>query len=125
MWVINGRKTFVSLAAGSDYLWLAARTNADAAKHNGISVFIVPLPSEGLALQPMSLLSEHNTCDVFLDDVRVPERAIIGEVDQGWRLITNQLNLERVSPRSPGIVEAAYQDVLRWRAARGSPMAKG
>jgi len=113
-YVINGQKVFTSLAGGADYIWLAARTDPEAKKHKGISIFAVPMDTPGITLAPMRLLSEHDINQTFLDDVRVPASAIVGGENQGWGLITNQLNHERVTLCSPGIIERVLDDVQRW-----------
>jgi alkylation response protein AidB-like acyl-CoA dehydrogenase len=113
-YVINGQKIFTSLATGADYVWLAARTNPEAAKHKGISIFIIPTDTPGFKVQPMQLMGEHNTNYTFYEDVRIPATNLVGEENGGWRLITNQLNHERVTLCSPGIVERNLAEVRRW-----------
>jgi alkylation response protein AidB-like acyl-CoA dehydrogenase len=113
-YVINGQKIFTSLATGTDYVWLAARTNPEAPKHKGISMFIVPTDTPGFKVQPMQLLGEHNTNYTFYEDVRIPATNLVGEENGGWRLITNQLNHERVTLCSPGIIERNLAEVRRW-----------
>ncbi len=113
-YVINGQKIFTSLATGTDYVWLAARTNPEAPKHKGISIFIVPTDSPGFKVQPMQLLGDHNTNYTFYEDVRIPATNLVGEENGGWKLITNQLNHERVTLCSPGIVERNLAEVRRW-----------
>src|SRR5213595_3556701 len=71
-YVINGQKIFTSLATGTDYVWLAARTNLEAPKHKGISIFLIPTDTAGFKVQPMQLLGEHNTNYTFYEDVRIP-----------------------------------------------------
>jgi len=113
-YVINGQKVFTSLASGADYIWLAARTDPDAAKHAGISMFLVDMKSPGVKAEPMSLLSDHNICSTYFDNVRVPASALVGGENKGWKLITSQLNHERVTICSPGMLESAYDQVLAW-----------
>ncbi len=113
-YVINGTKVFTSLAGGADYVWLATRTNPDASKHKGISMFLVPMDTPGIRIQPMSLLSSHNINYVFYEDVRVPATCLVGGENNGWSLITNQLNHERVTLCSPGVVERMLADVRDW-----------
>ncbi|HWC36965.1 MAG TPA: acyl-CoA dehydrogenase family protein [Acidimicrobiales bacterium] len=113
-YVINGQKIFTSLATGADYVWLAARTNPDAPKHKGISIFIVPTDTPGFKVQPMQLMGEQNTNYTFYEDVRIPATNLVGEEDGGWKLITSQLNNERVTLCSPGIVERNLAEVRRW-----------
>jgi hypothetical protein len=113
-YVINGQKIFTSLATGTDYVWLAARTNPEAPKHKGISIFIIPTDTPGFKVQPMQLLGEHNTNYTFYEDVRIPATNLVGEENGGWKLITNQLNHERVTLCSPGIIERNLAEVRRW-----------
>ncbi len=114
-YVINGQKTWTSLAGGADYCWLAVRTDPDAAKHAGISMIIVDLKNtEGIEIQPLDLLSEHNINQVFFENARVPAENIVGGVNKGWKLITNQLNHERVTICSTGMIERCYDDVVAY-----------
>jgi hypothetical protein len=122
-YVINGQKIFTSLATGTDYVWLAARTNPEAPKHKGISIFIIPTDTPGFKVQPMQLLGEHNTNYTFYEDVRIPATNLVGEENGGWKLITSQLNHERVTLCSPGIIERNLAEVRRW--AQDTKLADG
>ena len=115
-YVINGQKIFTSLASDVDYVWLAVRTNQnpDVKKHKGISMIIVPTDTPGFKAVPMQLLGEHNICQTYYEDVRVPVENCVGGENNGWSLITNQLNHERVTLCSPGIVDRALHDVRKW-----------
>ena len=77
-YIINGQKMWTSLAGGSDYLWLAVRTDPEAKKHKGISVIIVPLDTPGITLQPLKLMASHDINATYLDDVRVPAKYLVG-----------------------------------------------
>ncbi len=112
--VINGQKIFTSLAGDADYCWLAVRTNPDASKHKGISIVIVPMDTPGVRVVPMQLIGDHNINTTYWEDVRVPVSNVVGGLNNGWSLITNQLNHERVTLCSPGIIERALGDVLEW-----------
>jgi alkylation response protein AidB-like acyl-CoA dehydrogenase len=112
--VINGQKVFTSLAGDADYCWLAVRTNPDASKHKGISIVIVPMDTPGVRVVPMQLIGEHNINTTYWEDVRVPLSNVVGGLNNGWSLITNQLNHERVTLCSPGIIERALGDTLEW-----------
>jgi alkylation response protein AidB-like acyl-CoA dehydrogenase len=116
-YVINGQKIYTSLAGGTDYIWLATRTNPDVAKHKGISLFIVPMDTPGIKVVPMQLLGDHNINYTFYEDVRVPATALVGGENNGWSLITNQLNHERVTLCSAGIIERALNDTTAWAQA--------
>jgi 3-oxocholest-4-en-26-oyl-CoA dehydrogenase alpha subunit len=113
-YIINGQKIFTSLAGDADYVWLAVRTDPDAKKHKGLSMIIVPLDTPGIKIVPMSLLSENNINQVFYDDVRVPAGNLVGGENNGWGLITSQLNHERVTLCSPGMLQRISDDVFEW-----------
>ena len=122
-YVINGQKIYTSLAGDADYIWLATRTDPEAAKHKGISIFIVPMDTPGIKVVPMHLLGDHNINYTFYEDVRVPAANLVGGENNGWSLITNQLNHERVTLCAPGIIERAFTDVRRW--AQDTKLADG
>lgn len=113
-YVINGQKMWTSLAGDADYCWLAVRTDPDAAKHKGISIIILDMKSPGITVDPLNLLSTHDINATFYDDVRVPASNVVGGENNGWNLIMNQLNHERVTLCSSGLLEQSYQEVRRW-----------
>jgi alkylation response protein AidB-like acyl-CoA dehydrogenase len=113
-YVINGQKIFTSLASDADWIWLATRTDPEASKHAGLSMFLVDMKTPGIKVEPMRLLSTHDINTTFFDDVRVPASNLVGGLNRGWKLITGQLNHERVSICSPGMLDSAYQSVLEW-----------
>jgi alkylation response protein AidB-like acyl-CoA dehydrogenase len=115
--IINGQKVFTSLASDADWIWLATRTDQDAPKHGGLSMFLVDMKTEGIKAEPMDLLSSHDICTTFFDNVRVPKSQLVGGLNKGWKLITGQLNHERVTICSPGMLESVYIDVLDWARA--------
>ena len=82
-YVINGQKIYTSLAGDADYIWLATRTDPEAAKHKGISMFIVPMDTPGIKVVPMHLLGDHNINYTFYEDVRVPATNLVGGENQG------------------------------------------
>ncbi len=112
--IINGSKMWTSLASDADYCWLAVRTNPDAAKHKGISMIIVDMKSPGIKVDPLHLLSSHDINAVYFDDVRARADWLVGGEDNGWSLIVNQLNHERVTLCSPGLLEQSYTEVRHW-----------
>jgi alkylation response protein AidB-like acyl-CoA dehydrogenase len=120
-YVINGQKVFTSLASDADYCWLATRTDPEASKHAGLSMFVVDMKSPGLKAEPMDLLSDHNICTTFLDDVRVPAKNLVGGENKGWGLITSQLNHERVTICSPGILDKCFQGTRKWAQEKRLP----
>ena len=113
-YVINGQKIFTSLASAADYIWLAVRTNQEVKTHKGISMIIVPTDTPGFKCEPIRNFANLNTNMTFYEDVRVPVGNLVGEENGGWNLITNQLNHERVTLCSSGVVERQLEDVRRW-----------
>src|SRR5436190_13000281 len=113
-YIINGQKMWTSLATDADFVWLAVRTNPNVKKHKGISLFIVPMDTPGIKVLPIQVMGESNINQVFYEDVRVPASTRVGEENDGWKMITNQLNNERVTLCSSGIVERSLDDVRRW-----------
>ena len=97
-WVINGEKIWTSAAHVSDYMVLLARTDPDAPKHKGITYFIVDMHAPGVEVRPLVNMAEtHEFNEVFFDDVRVPGRNILGEVNRGWYGAVTTLDFERSS----------------------------
>jgi alkylation response protein AidB-like acyl-CoA dehydrogenase len=113
-WVINGQKMFTSGAGYADYIWLAARTDPNVKKHKGISIFIVPTSSPGFSWQPLHTMPGISTFYTFYDDVRVPASAIVAGENQGWALITTQLNFERAALGNLGALEPLFEQTLQW-----------
>jgi 3-oxocholest-4-en-26-oyl-CoA dehydrogenase alpha subunit len=113
-WVINGQKMFTSGAAYADYIWLAARTDPNAKKHKGISIFIVPTSSPGFSWQPLHTMPGISTFYSFYDNVRVPASALVAGENQGWQLITTQLNFERAALGNLGALEPLFKQTLEW-----------
>ncbi|MGR4870292.1 acyl-CoA dehydrogenase [Variovorax sp. LARHSF232] len=96
-WVINGQKIWTTAAEKADYMWLAARTDRTAQRpHAGISLFIVPMKTPGLTVRPSMAMYGHTFCQEFLDNVRVPAHALVGEINQGWKILTSALATERM-----------------------------
>jgi alkylation response protein AidB-like acyl-CoA dehydrogenase len=113
-YVINGQKIFTSAIQYADYVWLAARTNPDAPKHKGLSVFIVPVDTPGFHWTPLATIAGDITSSTFYEDVRVPAANLVGAENQGWKLITNQLNHERVAICPSSGLLRSWHDVLDW-----------
>jgi 3-oxocholest-4-en-26-oyl-CoA dehydrogenase alpha subunit len=113
-YIINGQKMFTSGAAYADYIWLAARTDPNTKKHKGISIFIVPTSSPGFSWQPLHTMPGISTFYSFYDNVRVPASAIVAGENQGWQLITTQLNFERAALGNLGALEPLFQQTLQW-----------
>jgi 3-oxocholest-4-en-26-oyl-CoA dehydrogenase alpha subunit len=113
-YVINGQKMWTSLIQYADYVWLACRTDPDAPKHKGLTMFIVPTDAPGFSWTPVRTMSGVTTSATYYSDVRVPASSIVGELNRGWALITNQLNQERVALTSAAPIMTALQEVREW-----------
>ncbi len=94
--VVNGMKTFNTGAHFSDYHWLGARTERDAPKHKGISLFIVDLKSPGITIRPLWTLGGYRVNEVYYDDVRVPKENLVGTRGRGFQQIAVALDFERM-----------------------------
>jgi 3-oxocholest-4-en-26-oyl-CoA dehydrogenase alpha subunit len=116
-YVINGQKMWTSLIQYADYVWLACRTDPDAPRHKGLSVLIVPTSAEGFSWTPVHTVAGPTTSATYYSDVRVPVSALVGGENQGWPLITNQLNHERVALTSSAPVRTALREVCDWASA--------
>jgi len=102
-WVVTGQKIWTSMAHIAAFGILIARTDPDAAKHNGISYFICPMDSPGIEVRPIvEMTGVHLFNEVFLTDVRIPAANLVGELDHGWELAKVTLGNERVSLSSGG-----------------------
>ncbi|MET7601041.1 acyl-CoA dehydrogenase family protein [Streptomyces avermitilis] len=102
-WLIDGQKIFTSNAQHADWIWLACRTDPDAPKHRGISILLVPTDAPGFSWTPIETVGGLTTTATYYDGVRVPVSNLVGEVNGGWGLITNQLNHERVALAAIGM----------------------
>jgi len=127
-WLLSGQKVWTSMARDADWAICLARTDPDAAKHAGITYFLVDMRSEGLDVRPLrELTGAAMFNEVFLSDVFVPDECVVGEVNDGWRLARTTLANERVSMGSgssfgsgveallqlPAVVDAAPDSAVR------------
>jgi len=120
-WVINGSKLFTSQAQYADYIWLAARTDPNAKKHDGISIFLVPTSSPGYKITPLPTMGDVTTNATYYEDVRVPSNALVGPENGGWWLIVGQLNHERVVLIPVGPTERFLEEACTWARATRLP----
>src|SRR5918994_1734855 len=107
----------VTLTTGgndADWVWLACRTDPDAKKHKGISILLVDTSQPGYKHSPIHLLGGGFTNVTYYEDVRVPASSLVGKENEGWKMITNQLNHERVALAPAGMIDRHLQAVLRW-----------
>ena len=116
-WVINGQKMFTSGADLASYVFLIARTDPDAPKHKGITMFLVPLDNPGVEIQPVHTFMDERTNATFYTDVRIPDRYRIGEVNGGAKVLSSALSQEQSG--------GGYDENLRKMAAAVIEWARG
>jgi 3-oxocholest-4-en-26-oyl-CoA dehydrogenase alpha subunit len=116
-YVVDGQKVYTTGAQVATHLWLAARTGSPDSRHRGLSVFLLPIGSEGITVRPLITQGDERTNEVFLDGVRASAEALIGAENGGWNVITTQLNFERLFCHN----EARYELSLfaHWAAGEG------
>ncbi|MBW2500376.1 MAG: acyl-CoA dehydrogenase family protein [Deltaproteobacteria bacterium] len=94
-WIINGQKMFTSGANRAHYVFLLTRTDSEAPKHRGLTMFLVPLDSPGIEIQPIHTLGDERTNATYYTDVRVPDTHRVGDVNGGWTVLLHALELEQ------------------------------
>jgi hypothetical protein len=94
-WVLNGQKIWTTSAHFADWYWVGARTNPDAPKHAGITLFLIPMDHPGLTIQGIWTMGDERTNSVYFDDVRVSNDYVVGEEGRGFQYISEALDLER------------------------------
>ncbi|CRK57785.1 Acyl-CoA dehydrogenase, long-chain specific, mitochondrial precursor [Alloactinosynnema sp. L-07] len=118
--LVNGQKIFTSGANTADYVWLAARTDPDAPKHKGISILIVPTSDPGFSWSPIHTVGGMVVTATYYTDIVVPRSDVVGGVDDGWSLITAQLNHERIGLAAlGGRMIQLWESVLAWARETG------
>ncbi len=120
-WVINGQKMWTSLIQYADYIWLACRTDPDLPRHKGLSMILVPADSPGFSYTPVHTVAGVGTSATYYEDVRVPSDNLVGELNGGWALMTNQLNHERVALTSAAPVTHSIGLVTEWARQTRNP----
>ncbi|WP_068155516.1 acyl-CoA dehydrogenase family protein [Rhodococcus phenolicus] len=117
-YIVNGQKIFTTGGHDADYIWLAVRTGAADSRHRGISILIVDTTDPGFTWTPIITCDgAHHVNATYYSDVRVPANMLVGEENRGWKLITTQLNHERVMLGPAGKVGGLYDHVSEWAKA--------
>lgn len=129
-WQITGQKVWTSYAGIAQWCFLLARTSKGERKQQGITVFLVPMSSEGITVRPIaSMLGPHHLNEVFFDEVAVGPGGVLGEVGDGWKVAQEALAFERVGIaryarcerlllRAPAILGPAWDEMPRGLLAR-------
>jgi len=121
-YLVNGQKIFTTGGHDADFVWLAARTDPSAPAHRGISILIVDTKDPGYSWTPIITCDgAHHVNATYYSGVRVPESMRVGAENAGWRLITTQLNHERVMLGPAGRVAVLLDRVRGWAAGRSTP----
>ncbi|MFE9685791.1 acyl-CoA dehydrogenase family protein [Streptomyces sp. NPDC006285] len=121
-WLVDGQKVFTSNAQHADWIWLACRTDPDAPKHKGISILLVPTDAPGFSWTPIETVGGLTTTATYYDGIRVPASRLVGEVNGGWGLITDQLNHERVALAAIGMQAEDFFAAALAAARRPDPV---
>jgi 3-oxocholest-4-en-26-oyl-CoA dehydrogenase alpha subunit len=120
-YIINGRKIWTSGAESSEYCWLAARTDGEGTKHGGISVFMAPMNAPGVEVRPIvNLLDKAWFNEVVFEDVRVSAADRIGAENDGWRVLTSALGLERITVYRAYVHWRTLVGMVRWATQHGN-----
>ena len=120
-WIVDGNKIFTSGANTADYVWLACRTDADAPKHKGISILIVPTDDPGFSWSPIHTVGGLTVTSTYYSGIRVGDQDVVGDVHGGWQLITAQLNHERIGLAAlGGRTLGLWHQVLDWARENGA-----
>ncbi|GAC69423.1 acyl-CoA dehydrogenase family protein [Gordonia soli] len=119
-WVINGQKTWCSNAHFAKSILLIARTSRSGSKHEGLTQFHIPAGTEGLEIKGIDTLGGREVNDLYFTDVRVPDSAVVGKVDNGWNQLMAGLNTERLilAAMQLGVAERSFSDTLAFVSER-------
>lgn len=125
-WVINGQKTWTTMANDANWIFLLVRTDSSVRKQEGISFLLVPMDAPGVTVRPILNLEMHDEfCEVFFDNVRVPLDNLVGEVNKGWSMAKALLGFERLflgSPRQAAFALARLIDLGRHLGLSDDPV---
>ena len=112
-WVINGQKVWSSGAQFADWGELITRSDPTVPKHDGMTAFLLPMDSPGVTVRPLRQMSGGSSfCEVFFDDVRIPDSLRIGEVGGGWQVALTTLGFERGHSSANAEVGGSFADIL-------------
>ncbi|MGH2725851.1 MAG: acyl-CoA dehydrogenase family protein, partial [Actinomycetota bacterium] len=118
--VLNGQKMFTSAAHFSDMIWLAVRTNPEAAKHKGISLLLVDTNGPGIEVRRIDTMADHQTNMVYFTDAPVPAGRLVGEIDRGWNYIVEALDYERLKGLPFGGLQRDLDELVAWAREDGN-----
>ncbi|SOD72120.1 alkylation response protein AidB-like acyl-CoA dehydrogenase [Jatrophihabitans sp. GAS493] len=117
-WVITGQKIFTTLADQADYVWLLARTDPQAPRHAGMTIFLVPTNAPGFSLAPVHTLSGERTNITYYSEVFVDDTALVGQPGDGWRIVSLALAFER-GGEFTGLLRRLVESTTEWLREAG------
>ena len=120
-WVITGQKMWTTMAHVSDWVILLTRTNPDVPRHKGLTMFLVPMDTPGIEVQPVPTMATERTNATFYDDVRVGDEWRLGEVDGGWAVMGVALAFERGVMGGTNPAVPLLRHVRDWAGGAASP----
>lgn len=128
-WQLNGEKTFTSNANHARWVLVVTRTNTEVPKHQGLSLFLLPMDRRGVSFERLDMLGHIDTNITRYEDVDAGDGEIVGGLDQGWRVLVRGLNSERliIAAEALGIGQRAFDDTLRYVKERrqfGQPIGR-
>ena len=124
-WKLNGQKIWTTSAHFAEWYWFGARTDPDAVKHHGISLFLLPMDAEGLEITPIHTIGDEQTNQVFFDNVFVHNDYLVGELNRGFQYISEALDLERFTMFTFSPIEQRMEELTNYVAAEerdGTPL---
>lgn len=131
-WILNGQKTWTTSAHFAEWYWVGARTDPEAPKHFGITLFLVPLDHPGITIQGIRTMGDERTNSVFFDEVFVPDDHRVGELNKGFQYISEALDLERFTMFTYSPIAARFELLIDWlrtatvddQPLRGDPLTR-
>ena len=123
--LVNGQKSFNTAAHVADYHWLAALTDPEAKRYHGMSMMIVDLNSPGIDIRPMKTMAGWQTNEVFYNDVKVPKKNLVGDMNAGFLYLMTALDFERMYPLAA--FEAVFDKIVTYAKeteVNGEPLSK-
>lgn len=118
-YVVNGTKLYVTFGCYANAMLLAAKTDTQAQRHNGISLFLIDMPLPGMEIRPLVCLTGHEVAEIHFDDVEVPADRLLGDLNRGFYHMATALNYERAGVDRPARMMAALEDVVAEAKERG------
>ena len=120
-WIIDGQKMWTTMAHEAEWVILLTRTNPDVPKHKGLTMFLVPMDTPGIEIQPVPTMASERTNATFYDGVRVDDGCRLGEVDNGWAVMGIALAFERGVMGGTNPAVPLLRHVRSWAAKTPAP----